>query len=61
MNEPTGSPLPYRVFYAGRVRDELMLLIGRTKNRGLGRDVLDALKEIDYRLRIYSSVNPFGI
>jgi hypothetical protein len=41
------------VSYSGRVRDELQELIDRAKDRGLARQVLDALKEIDYRLRVY--------
>jgi hypothetical protein len=56
MSDPTGVPLPYRVSYSGRVRDELQALIDRAKDRGLARQVLDALKEIDYRLRVYPQI-----
>ncbi len=47
------SPVPYRVAYSGRVREELLNLVVRAKARGLGRQVLDALKELDRRLHIY--------
>lgn len=58
MTEPPSSPampapVPYRVSYSGRVRDELKDLIARAKARGLAKQVLAAVKGIDERLRIY--------
>jgi hypothetical protein len=53
MSDPTGGLLPYRVFYSGRVLDELKALIARATDRGLERPVVDALRTIDYRLRFY--------
>lgn len=50
MSDP---PPPYRVSYSGRVRDELERLITHARMRGLAPQVLAALKEIDYRLRVY--------
>src|SRR2546422_6065580 len=52
MSEPT-SPLPYRVAYSGRVRHKLQTLVARAKARGLGQQLLAAVKEIDHHLRIY--------
>jgi hypothetical protein len=49
----TNAPNPYRVAYSERVRNALRDLIARARQRGLGRQDLDAIKEIDYRLRIY--------
>lgn len=53
MNEPKSSPIPYRVIYSGRVRDELKRLLARAAISGLGQQVLAAVKEIDSRLKIY--------
>jgi hypothetical protein len=58
MSEAPGSPaapapVPYRVSYSELVRNELRDLIARARARGLGRQVLAAVKEIDKRLRIY--------
>ncbi len=58
MSEPPASPtppapVPYRVSYSELVRNELRELIARAGARGLGRQVLTAVKEIDRRLRIY--------
>jgi hypothetical protein len=53
MAETSDQPRPYRVVYAERVRGELVDLIGRARSRGLAQQVLDALKAIDRRLRIY--------
>src|SRR5437660_1281442 len=53
MNESRNVPDPYRVAYSERVRNELKSLIARAKGRGLGQQVLAALKELDYRLHIY--------
>jgi len=45
--------VPYRVVYSERVRTELRALVDRARDAGHGRPVLDALKELDARLRIY--------
>src|SRR5687768_11835911 len=47
------SPTLYRVTYSGRVRDELMKLAQKAKDAGLGSVVLSAVKQLDYRLRLY--------
>jgi hypothetical protein len=56
MSEPPGdppAPVPYRVSYSELVRNELRSLLARARGRGLGQQVLAAVKEIDKRLRIY--------
>jgi hypothetical protein len=53
MNDPPGSPPPYRVSYSGRVRDALRELMTRARGLGLGSQVRAAVLEIDYRLRTY--------
>jgi hypothetical protein len=53
VNEPENELVPYRVVYSERVRTELRALIDRATGTGQGRAVLDALKELDARLRIY--------
>ncbi len=53
MSETPTGPDPYRVVYSEHVRNELRDLAARAKSRGLGRQVLAALKEIDRRLHIY--------
>jgi hypothetical protein len=53
MTEPAGNPVPYRVSYSGSVRDELRKLVARALERGLGPQMLAAMKELDRRLRIY--------
>ncbi len=57
MSRPAARPLPrrapYRVSYSELVRQELRDLLARASARGLGRDALTAVKEIDRRLRIY--------
>lgn len=45
--------VPYRVVYSERVRIELRALVGRAFDAGQGRALLDALKVLDARLRIY--------
>jgi hypothetical protein len=45
--------VPYRVAYSERVRTELRALAERAAEAGRGRAVLDALKTLDARLRIY--------
>jgi hypothetical protein len=41
------------VVYSERARESLRELVARARKRGLGRQVLDAAKEIDRRLRLY--------
>jgi hypothetical protein len=53
MSEAPEPPSPYRVSYAGRVRDELRSLIDRAKRAGRARQVLDAAKRIDYLLHLF--------
>ena len=53
MSDPAEPPIPYRVVYSQRVRIAFRELHGRAEARGLGRQVLEAAKEIDARLRIY--------
>lgn len=47
------APVPYKVSYSQRVRDDLRLLIERAQAAGRGKEHLDAAKEIAARLRIY--------
>jgi hypothetical protein len=49
----TDRPLPYKVVYSEQVRAELVKLVQRAARAGLGQVVLNAVKEIDARLRIY--------
>ena len=53
MSEPPSPPVPYRVVYSGRVRNELRALIARARARGLAPQVLAAVRAIDERLRLY--------
>ena len=53
MNGPENELVPYRVAYSERVRTELKALVDRALDAGQGRVVLDALQELDARLRIY--------
>ncbi|MBA4186499.1 MAG: hypothetical protein C0467_00630 [Planctomycetaceae bacterium] len=48
MNE---QPIPYRVSYSQRVREELVALVNRVGPFRV--QLLAALREIDHRLRIY--------
>jgi hypothetical protein len=47
------TPEPYRVTYTEHVRRELRNLIARAKKRGLGDQVIAAVRQIDERLRVY--------
>lgn len=53
MSEPTSGPVPYRVIYSEHVRQELLELMARARARGIGREVLEAVRLIDQRLRVY--------
>jgi hypothetical protein len=53
MTEPPASPVPYRVAYSELARREVRNLIARAQSRGLGSEVIAAVREMDARLRIY--------
>jgi hypothetical protein len=53
VSEPVPSPVPYKVIYSGRVLDEAKQLLAKAAASGFGRQALDAIKQIDARLRIY--------
>ncbi len=53
MSQPSDNPSHYRVVYSERVRQELRRLLDQANARGLGRQFLDAVKQIDSRLSIY--------
>jgi hypothetical protein len=53
VDEPSPNPVNYRVIYSERVRIELKELLTRAAACGLGQQVLDAVKQIDARLRVY--------
>jgi hypothetical protein len=53
VNGTENELVPYRVVYSERVRVELRALVERAIGAGQGRNVLDSLKELDARLRIY--------
>src|SRR5437762_14152635 len=50
---PAGEgPVPYQLIYSERVRNALRELLERARARGIGGQVLDAVKAIDARLRV---------
>jgi hypothetical protein len=49
----TPDPDQYTVSYSEKVQAELRTLLLRARGRGLGEEVLDAVKELDRRLKIY--------
>jgi hypothetical protein len=53
VSESREAPLPYRVVYSERVRNELKDLLREAAARGLGPATLDAVKALDARLRLY--------
>lgn len=53
MSEPSGGTQRYRVSYSGRVREELAGLAARADALGRRREILAAVMEIDWRLRVY--------
>jgi hypothetical protein len=53
MSEPSTSPIPYYVAYSERVRNALRSLTIRARDRGLGPQVLAAVKELDRLLHLY--------
>lgn len=50
---PEPSPVPYRVVYSERVRESLRQLIASARRSGHGEEALQAIKELDNRLRVY--------
>jgi hypothetical protein len=53
MNNPAEPPLSYTVVYSERVRNEFLDLHRRASARGQGTNMLEAVKQIDARLRLY--------
>ena len=53
MTETPDAPAPYRVVFSERARESIRELAARARGRGLGQQVLDAVKEIDRLLRLY--------
>jgi hypothetical protein len=53
VSEAPDAPAPYRVVFSERARESVRELVARARGRGLGQQVLDAVKEIDRRLRLY--------
>jgi hypothetical protein len=53
MSEPSTSPIPYRVVYSEWVRNQLRSHITKARDRGLGPQVLAAMKELDRLLHLY--------
>lgn len=53
MGTPSTSPAPYRVIPSPHVATELRALLKRARSGGFHREVLEALKRINYLLTIY--------
>jgi len=53
VSEPDDQPVPYRVSYSERVRQELLSLADRAREGGYGPQFFAALRKIDRCLRIY--------
>jgi hypothetical protein len=53
VSAPHDEPVPYRVVYSDRVRNELRQLLARATQAGLGRAALDAVRVVDQPLPIY--------
>jgi len=53
LSEPTSRPVPYRVIYSERVRTGIRELLAQLAAQGSGRQALDALHQLDARLRVY--------
>ncbi len=52
-SEEAPPPVPYKVSYSERVREELRGLLEKAQAAGRGKEYLEAAKEIAARLRIY--------
>jgi hypothetical protein len=53
MSDSGSSPVRYRVSYSELVRADLIRLAARASAASLSSQFLAAIKEIDYRLRVY--------
>jgi hypothetical protein len=53
VSAPSESPSQYRVSCSARVRDHLIKLSRKCQERGDGDKFIAALREFDYRLRVY--------
>jgi hypothetical protein len=53
MSDPPATTPPYKVAYSERVRAALRDLVAEGKARGIGQQVVAALKELDRRLHLY--------
>ena len=53
MTPSPDAPAPYRVVYSQRVRESLRELLARARARGIGPRVLEAVRQVDERLRLY--------
>jgi hypothetical protein len=53
VSDTTDAPVPYRVAYSERVREELRGLLAKARERGVLAQALEAVKEIDRRLHLY--------
>jgi hypothetical protein len=51
--DPPGGFTPYELSYSGKVRDELAALIARATVNGRDQSLLTALRNLEYRLRVY--------
>ena len=56
MDSLSDGPTPYRVIYSERVRAAQKSLITSASEKGLGANVLTAVKEMDRVLRIYPQI-----
>ena len=53
MSEPSERPVPYQVSYSEQNRNELRALVARARDHGLAPQLIAAIKDLDYRLRMY--------
>ncbi|HEX4588463.1 MAG TPA: hypothetical protein VH120_00930 [Gemmataceae bacterium] len=53
MIERSGDFVPYSVSFSGRVLEQLQVLAGRAKDKGMAADFIAALAALEHRLRVY--------
>jgi hypothetical protein len=53
MTEPLPKAARYQVSYSGQVRAEIQAIGARARAKGVGQAFVDALKAMDYRLRVF--------
>ena len=53
MDEPSPYVTEYRVVYSEQVRNGLKDLVARACEHGMKKMLLQAIKDLDYRLKIY--------